>query len=69
MKQRWPSNTNLSPATVRPEEGEGDNDDTPSPAPIVLTTRQALQATTGRTAAGAHLMPTQQQVTTTSRIL
>ena len=52
VRQRRPSSLNLSPATVRPEEGEGDDDDMPSPAPTLLTIRQALQATTGRTAAG-----------------
>ena len=51
VRQRRPSCLNLSPATVRPEEGEGDDDDMPSPAPTLLTIRQALQATTGRTAA------------------
>jgi hypothetical protein len=52
VRQRRPSNLNLSPTAVRPDEGEGDDDDMPSPAPTLLTIRQALQATTGRTAAG-----------------
>ena len=52
VKQRRPSNLNLSPVVVRPEEGEGDDDDMPSPAPTLLTLRQALQATADRTATG-----------------
>ena len=52
MKQRRPSNLNLSPAAVRAEEGEGDDDDMPSPAPTLLTLRQALQAAAGRTPGG-----------------
>ena len=50
--QRRPSNLNLSPVAVRPGDGEGDDDDMPSPAPTLLTLRQALQATAGRTATG-----------------
>jgi hypothetical protein len=49
VRQRRPSNLNLSPVAFRPEEGEGDDDDIPSPAPTLLTLRQALQATAGRT--------------------
>ncbi len=52
VRQRRPSNLNLSPVAVRPEDGEGDEDDMPSPAPTLLTLRQALQATAGRTANG-----------------
>ena len=48
VRQRRPSNLDLSPVAVRPEEGEGDDDDMPSPAPTLLTLRQALQATVGR---------------------
>jgi len=48
VRQRRPSNLDLSPVAVRPEEGEGDDDDMPSPAPTLLTLRQALQATAGR---------------------
>ena len=52
VRQTRPSNLNLSPVAVRPEEGEGDDDDMPSPAPTLLTLRQALQAAADRTAAG-----------------
>ena len=52
VRQRRSSNLNLSPVAVRPEEGEGDDDDMPSPAPTLLTLRQALQATAGRTTTG-----------------
>jgi hypothetical protein len=52
VRQRRPSNLNLSPVPVRPAEGEGEDDDMPSPVPTLLTLRQALQATASRTAAG-----------------
>jgi hypothetical protein len=55
VRQRRPSNLNLLPAAVRPEEGEGDDDDMPSPAPALLTTQQAFQSTTGRTAGHLRL--------------
>ena len=51
MRQRRPSNLNLSPVTLRPGdgEGEGDDDDMPSPAPTLMTLREVLQATASRT--------------------
>lgn len=51
VRQRRPSNLDLSPVAVPPEEGEGDDDDMPSPAPTLLTLRQAIQATAGRASA------------------
>jgi hypothetical protein len=52
VRRSRPSNLNLSPAGVQPEQGEGDDDDMPSPVPTLLTLRQALQATASRTATG-----------------